>query len=49
MQILKYTLIPIAVVFIGALWVMNFIKIAEGCPADQVLIKSVYTYECISR
>jgi hypothetical protein len=49
METLKYALIAVAALFIGALWVTNFTKIANGCPAGQVLIKSVYTYECISR
>lgn len=49
MKVVKYILIAVTVPIIAVVWVQTFTKIAKGCPADQVLIKSVYTYECISR
>ncbi len=43
-------LIYVIVAIVGfSMMAVNLKKIHDGCPADQVLIKSVATYECIRR
>lgn len=35
-------------VLLGAIWfTTNVVKIHNGCPQGQILVKSVATYECI--